>query len=137
MRVSRGDIIRRGVAHRCPNCGKRTLFGAFWNLLKVNRECGNCGLRLDGESAFLGALVINYGLTGLPLFIFLMLYVVGVLDVEVAVGLAVGWVVLFPILFFRTAKSLWFMLYYLFVPGDLPANGGRRENPDAPGFRRG
>lgn len=135
MRVSRGEIISRGIGHRCPNCGKRTLFGPFWNLLKVKRECPSCGLRLDGESAFLGALVINYSLTALPLFAFLMLYVVGVLDVELAAGLAFGWVVLFPVLFFRTAKSLWFMLYYLFVPGDLPANGGRRENPDATGGR--
>lgn len=128
--MTRGEILGRGLGHRCPNCGRATLFGPAWKWLKVNRECANCGLRLDGESAFLGALVINYGLTGLPLFVFLMLYVVDVLSVEVAVGLAVGWAVLFPVLFFRTAKSLWFMLYYLFVPSDLPANGGRRENPD-------
>jgi uncharacterized protein (DUF983 family) len=137
VRVTRGDIVRRGLSHRCPNCGGRTLFGPPWKWLKVNRECRNCGLRFDGESAFLGALVINYTVAGVPLFIFLMLYVVGALSVEVAVVLAFAWVVLVPVLFFRTAKSLWFMAYYVFAPGELPANGGKRANPDAAGPRDG
>ena len=37
------DGLRRGVAQRCPNCGRGALFGRY---LKVNPVCPSCGLAL-------------------------------------------------------------------------------------------
>jgi uncharacterized protein (DUF983 family) len=127
MHVTRRQILARGLTHRCPNCGERTLFGPLRWWLRAAKECRVCGLVFErGEGFFLGAVVINYAVTGLLLVPVLVLVATGSLEVGAAVALLAAWAVLFPVLFFRTAKSLWLMAYYLFVPADLPANGGDR-----------
>ena len=55
------------------------------------------------------------------------LVVAGAVNVGVAVAIMAAWCVLFPLVFYRTSKSLWMMTYYFALPGDLPANGGGRE----------
>src|SRR5688572_9677660 len=63
MSVTRAQIVRRGVTHRCPNCGERTLFQQN-KLFALNPDCPRCGFRFDtDEGAFLGALALNYGVT--------------------------------------------------------------------------
>jgi uncharacterized protein (DUF983 family) len=102
MRVRAGQIVLRGLLHRCPNCGNATLL-ARW--LRVHDRCRVCGLRFEKEEGFfLGALVFNYTFTALSMTTPLVIAVV------------------FPFLFYPTSKSLWLMTYYLFLPGELPAN---------------
>lgn len=39
-----GRSLLRGLAERCPNCGKGKL---YWRYLKVNAHCAACGHDLD------------------------------------------------------------------------------------------
>jgi len=126
MKVTRGQIIARGLAHRCPNCGGRTLFKAG-TLFELDEGCSGCGLRFEKDEGFyLGAMSLNYGVT---LVVFLMpmvlLWYGGVLGGRWAVGLAVAGSIIGPVLLYRSSRSWQLMLYYYFLPQHLPAN--RRE----------
>lgn len=125
MAVSAGQLIARGFTHRCPNCGRHTLFAGI-NWLRANEQCRECGLRFEREPGFfLGATVINYTLTTvLMLAPLLVLVFQQRVDTVTAIAAAAGWCVVFPLVFYRTAKSLWLMTYYLSFPRQLPANGG-------------
>lgn len=129
MQVTPWKIVVRGLQHRCPNCGGATLFARWTRWLTVNERCRACGLAFEREEGFfLGAMVINYTVTGLPLVPLCVAVVMGVLGVAAAVIAISVWCILFPVLFFRTSKSLWLMTYYLALPRELPAN-----RPDAVG----
>jgi endogenous inhibitor of DNA gyrase (YacG/DUF329 family) len=132
MKVSRLDILSRGLRQRCPNCGRASLFERRF---EVRRNCPRCGFSFErGEGFFLGSMSINYGVT---VFVFLapilVLYLTGILSGVVAsVAAGVGAVV-FPVLFYRSSRSWWLMAYFFFLPHHLPANarersGGEDEN---------
>jgi uncharacterized protein (DUF983 family) len=125
MKVSRSQILFRGLAHRCPNCGRRTIFAPLPDWFTVNKTCAVCGLVFErSEGFFLGAMVISYTFAGAALVPVLLLVAMGRLDVLPAVVFLAAWCVVFPLGFFRAGKSLWLMTYDFTVPGDLPANGG-------------
>jgi uncharacterized protein (DUF983 family) len=128
MRVRAGQIVLRGLLHRCPNCGNATLL-ARW--LRVHDRCRVCGLRFEKEEGFfLGALVFNYTVTALTMIIPLVVAVyLRLVGMWTALAVAAAWCVAFPFLFYPTSKSLWLMTYYLFLPGELPAN--RQDEPPA------
>lgn len=121
MAVTVGQIIARGLTNRCPNCGARSLFAGP---LKMHERCARCGLRFEREDGFfLGAVVINYTVTCVALLATLGVIVfMELVSVPAAIGIAIGWCLLFPLLFYRPSKSLWLMTYYMFLPRDLPAN---------------
>jgi hypothetical protein len=126
MQVTRGQIIARGLANRCPNCGGRTLFKAG-TLFELDRACRDCGLKIEkDEGFFLGAMAINYGGTcfGLRAPVVIRRYL-EVLSGRVAIGLAMGLALLAPLALYRSSRSWQLMLYYYFLPQHLPAN--RRE----------
>jgi uncharacterized protein (DUF983 family) len=128
MKVTRVQIIARGLTHCCPNCGAKTLFKAG-SLFQVNKECAACGFvieRNNDEGFYLGSASLNYGMTILlyllPIALLWYFKVIG--GVIAAVLAAVG-AVGFPILFYRSSRSWWLMNYYLAFPHHLPANGGK------------
>lgn len=128
MKVTRVQIVSRGLTHRCPNCGASTLFKQG-SLFQVNKQCSVCGFRFerdDDEGFFLGSMSLNYGVT---LVCFLLpvtlLAFFDVIETTTAVVLAVAGAVLFPALFYRSSRSWWLMNYYFFLPHHLPANGGK------------
>ena len=134
MKVSRVQIVARGLANRCPNCGAPTLFqpGAFF---RVNRDCAACGFKIErdnDEGFFLGSMSINFGMTIVcfltPVLLLAYYEVIGTTAATVLAGVgAFG----FPALFYRSSRSWWLMQYYFFFPHHLPANGGRgREGED-------
>jgi uncharacterized protein (DUF983 family) len=54
--------IKRGLKHRCPNCGEGELFARY---LKVNAECPACGhdlsqYRADDGPAYLTILLVGH-----------------------------------------------------------------------------
>jgi len=123
MKVTRGQILRRGLTHRCPNCGASSLFEPG-HPLKLQEGCTECGLKFErDEGSFLGAMSLNYGVTLLGYLVpVLVLYLSGVLS-----GLAASWLagvgaLGFPVLFYRSSRSWWLMNYYLVLPHHLPAN---------------
>ena len=123
MQVTRGQIITRGLAHRCPNCGGRTLFKAG-TLFELDAACSTCGLKFEkDEGFFLGAMALNYGATcaGLlaPVVIF---WYLGVLGGRTAIGLALTLAVVAPLALYRSSRSWQLMLYYFFFPHHLPVN---------------
>ncbi len=121
--VTRGQILARGLTHRCPNCGASTLFAAG-RPFTLNARCAPCGLRLErDEGGFLGAMSLNYGMT-ICLFLLPVLgaYLLGWCGGRTAAVLAGAGAVGFPILFYRSSRSWWLMNYYLVLPHHLPAN---------------
>ena len=103
MKVTRIQIIQRGLSNRCPNCGEHTLFkkGTFF---ETNSECPNCGLKIErDEGFFLGSLSLNYGVTLVcfltPVMLLAYFKIIGVTLAIVLAGVgAIG----FPALFYRS-----------------------------------
>ena len=123
MKVTRVQIVARGLTNRCPNCGGRTLFKAG-TLFEINHACPSCGLRIErDEGFFLGSLSLNYGVTLvcylLPVLVLAYKQVIGT---NTAIVLAGVGAVLVPALLYRSSRSWWLMNYYFFLPHHLPAN---------------
>jgi len=127
MKVTRVQIVTRGLTHRCPNCGARSLFKAG-SLFVVNQDCRDCGFQFErkgDEGFFLGSMSLNYGMTIICYLVPVMLLAYcKVIGVTLAIVLAGIGSVVFPMLFYRSSRSWWLMNYYLFLPHHLPANGG-------------
>ncbi|HEX2860353.1 MAG TPA: DUF983 domain-containing protein [Lacunisphaera sp.] len=133
MQVTRAQIFRRGMTHRCPNCGEATLFppGKFFEL---NPGCAHCGYRFDtDEGGFLGALALNYGVTA---FVIVVPTIVVAYSFEQSgatiAGLALSAALLAPILLYRASRSWWLMCDALFSPEELPHNREVSGQPHAP-----
>lgn len=127
MKVTRVQIVARGLTNCCPNCGGRTLFQPG-TLFRVNKACPACGFEIErgnDEGFFLGSMSLNYGVTlvGFLTPVLLLWYYKVLGDTAAAVLAGVGALV-FPALFYRSSRSWWLMNYYLVLPHHLPANGG-------------
>lgn len=123
MSVSRGEILRRGLRQRCPNCGRNTLFQpGRW--LTPNRVCPHCGMEFErGEGFFLGAMTINYGVAVFGAVVpLLLLGTYEVVSFRTALAAAIVCGIALPILLYRPARSWWLMCYFYFLPQQLPEN---------------
>lgn len=131
MTVSRFKIIENGLKCRCPNCGLPTLFRSD-SRFKVNETCPNCDLRIEnGDGAFLGPFAINYGVTAFGVIIpVIVLYATGRIGARVALPACFAGALLVPLLLYRVSWGWWLMLYYFFLPANLPANRMGREEDD-------
>ena len=99
-------LVGRALLLRCPVCGKGKLFSGIF---RVPEKCPACGAPYAREAGFfLGSIYINYGLTSLiaavvyPILMFNKL----VPEPYLTIG-SLAFVVIFPLLFFRHARSLW------------------------------
>jgi uncharacterized protein (DUF983 family) len=125
LRVTRGQIVARGLTNRCPNCGGRTLFQAG-SFFRVNPLCPRCGLPIErDEGFFIGSMSLNYGFTIVvflaPIMILAYDGVIGTTLATVVGGIGA---IAVPALFYRSSRSWWLMNYYFFLPHQLPANQG-------------
>jgi uncharacterized protein (DUF983 family) len=123
MKVTRLQVVARGLTNRCPNCGGRTLFkaGTFFEL---NKTCPQCGLPIErDEGTFMGSMSLNFGVTLIgfltPLMLLTYYKVIGTTMAIVLAGLGSFAV---PALFYRSSRSWWLMNYYVLFPHHLPAN---------------
>ncbi len=91
---------------RCPRCGRHKLFAGLFRMLP---ECPNCHLNFEREPGFyLGAIYFNYGLTSLIATVGFMMMRFGLgYSANTTLAITVLFAVLFPVLFFRHARSLW------------------------------
>ena len=122
-KITRAQIVARGLTNRCPNCGGRTLFKGG-TLFEMNRECPQCGLKFErDEGTFLGSMSLNYGVTLIlflvPLMLLAFYHVIGVTLAIILAGLGS---ILVPALLYRPSRSWWLMNYYFFLPHHLPVN---------------
>ena len=129
LKVSRGEIVSRCLHGCCPDCGEKLPPGAPWSFPMACPECGMVMRRHDGF--FLGALVLNYGMVAFgALPVPLMLFQFRLVSKELAVGAALAFGLLLPLLLYRTAWKLWLALHYGCLPLQLPANAGDAEVDD-------
>jgi uncharacterized protein (DUF983 family) len=104
-------LLGRALLRRCPRCGGRGLFTRWFTMAE---RCPRCGMRFEREEGFfLGAYVVNFGVTEGLLFVLLIAYVlvqanradgVPVLPVVLA---AVGAAVLMPLAFYPLSRTIW------------------------------
>lgn len=130
MRVTRGQIIARGLTNRCPNCGAKKLF-KDGTLFELNHACPDCGLPIErDEGFFLGSMSLNYGVTLVffltPVMLLAYKKVIGLTPAMILAGIGA---VVVPALFYRSSRSWWLMNYYLFLPQHLPANQEKGDGP--------
>ena len=99
-------LLGRSLRLRCPRCGMSRLFRNLWSM---NNACDQCGLSYEREPGFfLGTIYFNYGLTALIAAISYPVMVFGYgVSQNVALAVTMTFVVLFPMWFFRYARSLW------------------------------
>jgi uncharacterized protein (DUF983 family) len=98
--------MSRGWRLRCPRCGAGQLFRGWF---RMRKQCDWCGLDFVREPGFyLGSIYINYGLTALLITAayFTLYFTTDIEPQRVLWGLVVFCVV-FPLWFFRYARSLW------------------------------
>jgi uncharacterized protein (DUF983 family) len=127
MKVTRIDILTRGLTNRCPNCGGKTLF-VPGKVFQMHESCPACGFKFEGASGqegfYIRATSLNFGVTLtcylLPV---LLLAYTRLVSVSVAQVLAFGGA-LVPVLLYRPSRSWSLLNYYIFCPEELPANGG-------------
>jgi hypothetical protein len=95
----------------------------------MRERCEECGLRFDrGPGYYLGSIYINYGLTALIVTAgYLALFFTDTLEPGARLALLGGFCVLFPLRFFRYARSLWLALDLYFDPSQLDALGQREK----------
>lgn len=115
----------RGVFLRCPRCGVGPLFRG---LFRMHESCRACGLPFAREPGFyLGSIYFNYGFTViLTGSLYATLVLAGGFSHEVALVACLATAVVFPIVFFRHARSLLLAL-------DSSVNEGQLAAEEPPG----
>jgi uncharacterized protein (DUF983 family) len=110
--------LLRGLRLRCPVCGRGRLFNGW---LRMRENCENCGLKLDrGPGYYLGSIYINYGLTAVLVTAgYLALFFTNTLSPGKRLSILGAFCLVFPLWFFRYARSLWLALDLYFDPGQL------------------
>ena len=121
------QAVFRGISLRCPTCGSGRLFR---NLFQMNTHCSECEFRFARPAGYyLGSAYINYGFTA---FITTASYVVLLFGVgipkERLLPAALAFCLIFPLVFFRFARSLWLSLDCFFDRvGAVEAMSGSRR----------
>lgn len=109
--------LGRALRLRCPACGRGPMFRGWF---AMNRRCGHCGLWFEPEPGYyLGSIFVNYSATA-------ALASVSYLVPMILLGRPPDWLLIpvvlfclvFPLAFFRYARSLWLAVNYYFSPTD-------------------
>ena len=97
--------LARALRLRCPTCGAGRLFRGWF---RMHDTCDSCGATFKREQGFyLGSIYINYGITVIVTGAAYALLVLGLgWTHEAALAVCLGIAVLFPVWFFRYARSL-------------------------------
>lgn len=91
----------------------------------MNLSCEGCRYQYDrGPGYFLGSIYVNYGLTTmLVVILYLCLFLTEVLPHESIVWTLGAFCLLFPLWFFRYARSIWIGFDQYFDPAEVITNG--------------
>ncbi len=117
---------------RCPRCGQEPLFR---NWIRMNSECGHCHLHYEREPGyFLGSIYVNYGLTAVLVTIFYFtLFFGGWTSPQASLWIVAGFAVVFPLWFFRYARSIWMGFDHYWDPtASDKGSPGEMETTKAP-----
>lgn len=110
-------MLLRALGLRCPNCGQRGIVRRWFGLAEV---CPRCRLLFEREEGFfLGAYVVNFGVSEGALAIFMIVaFVVTSPDPPTAWLATAGGalMVAVPIAFYPFSKTIWTAIYLLMQP---------------------
>jgi uncharacterized protein (DUF983 family) len=117
----------RGIRLKCPMCSEGRLFSGF---IRMHKKCSVCAFHFErGPGYFLGSTYINYGVTTL---LTTWTYMVLRFGFEVSKSLLIpalaAFCVIFPVLFFRYARSLWLSFDCFFDRTGALDSVSEREN---------
>lgn len=122
----------RGLRLRCVLCGKGLLFR---NLFSMNSRCSSCSFPFERPSGyFLGSTYINYGVTAFTTtVVYVVLYFGFGFEKRTLLPGMLAFCLVFPLVFFRFARSLWLSLDCFFdrVGASEAMSGPRRERRDS------
>jgi len=115
--------------HHLPLPELRRAHGHYF---KVNEKCPSCGLTIEkGDGAFLGPFVISYAVTAFGVIIpIILMHVKGWVGATPTLVLCFVAALGVPVAFYRLSWGWWLMLYYFFLPDNLPANREGRPEDD-------
>ena len=101
-----GTLLKRALRLRCPRCGGGRLFAGYF---RMYAHCPNCNLKYEQEPGyFLGATYINYGVTSsLLTMLYIGLHYGARYDNRTLALPLAAICMLFPLMLFRFARSLW------------------------------
>ncbi|MBW3543408.1 MAG: DUF983 domain-containing protein [Planctomycetes bacterium] len=101
-----GTIVSRALKLRCPRCGAGPLFRGMFRMYD---RCSSCGLKYErAPGYFLGSAYINYGVTAVLLTVaYVVLHFGFELTNRQLMAPLMTLVVVFPLAFFRWARSWW------------------------------
>ena len=115
-------MLARGLAKRCPICGTGKLFTRWF---RMKERCPGCNYRFEREEGFfLGAYVINLGITEGLLVVFAIIPAIVLFaanpDMSAKPLIVSGLIaaVLGPLLFYPFSKTLWSAIELIFRPQD-------------------
>jgi len=99
-------VLGRALRLRCPRCGRGALFEGWFSM---RPKCSVCELDLTREPGFyLGSIYVNYGLTALFVtFVYPACMLFTNLPDKAVLGGLLAFCVVFPVWFFRYARSIW------------------------------
>ena len=127
---TRGRMIVRGLARRCPLCGSGGLFTGWFRMLE---RCPGCRYRFEREEGFfLGAYIVNLAVTEGLLILLGVVPLIFMLaanpDTEIAGVLVAGLAaaVLAPFAFYPFSKTLWTAIDLIMRPSNAPEPGDQR-----------
>lgn len=98
--------VWRAIRLRCPHCGQGRI---FVNYFRMHPRCSTCGLRFQREPGyFLGSIYFNYGVTAMIVTAGYLGCLFGTnIPTQILLPIFGAWCLLFPLWFFRYARSLW------------------------------
>ncbi|GBL27708.1 hypothetical protein EMGBS8_16560 [Verrucomicrobiota bacterium] len=127
LKITRGDIIARGILCYCPNCGQRGLLKSWFRL---NAACAQgCGLDL-AKSAGVYSGTTSIGYVAAIIFVIIptcFLVVFKLLTVGQGVALGILGSLGFIVLIYPVMLCWMVMAYHVALPEELPAN---QRKPD-------
>jgi uncharacterized protein (DUF983 family) len=108
-------LAARGLALRCPVCGRGRIFRGWFAMHDV---CASCGRTFNrGPGYFLGSIYFNYGVTSaIVIAVFFSVFVTDALTGGQLLVVLSMFALLFPIWFFRYARALWIAFDELWDP---------------------
>lgn len=103
------QAVGRGIRLRCPACAGGKLFR---NWFQMNERCSTCKFSFERPAGFfLGSTYINYACTALLTTITYVILLFGYgVPRDRLLPFALTFCVIFPLVFFRFARSLWLSL---------------------------
>ncbi len=99
----------------------------------MHATCDGCEYQYDrGPGYFLGSIYVNYGLTSVLVVVgYFTLFFTGWLPRGALLWTLGGFSILFPLWFFRYARSLWIGFDQYFDPVPMPTDRDAKREPTA------